>query len=148
MLINDNDRIDTYIIETLQNGYVSSGIGLLNSHTLHQYNESSNFNDMNMIVDNGGVNVDYLYLNISTGSESKNHNSVDYSNKIDKMSTKSYLRENIGLPDSVCRKRIYFEEHLIIYSLFVLFCKIKLYSFLLLFTSSLARSALYRLGCL
>ena len=37
-LMNDNDRIDTDIIETLQNGDVSSLIGLLNSHTLPQDN--------------------------------------------------------------------------------------------------------------
>ena len=32
--MNDNDRIDTYMNETLQNGNVSIGSALLNSHTL------------------------------------------------------------------------------------------------------------------
>ena len=33
-LMNDNTRNDTGMNATLQNGYLSSGIGLLNSHTL------------------------------------------------------------------------------------------------------------------
>ena len=32
--MNDNDTIDKYMNETLQNGDVTSGIGLLNRHTL------------------------------------------------------------------------------------------------------------------
>ena len=59
--MNDNDRIDTNMNETLQNGYVSSGIGLLNIHTLLQANESSNLNEISMSVDNGDVNGDFFY---------------------------------------------------------------------------------------
>ena len=42
--MDDNDRIDTDVNEILQNGNVSSVIGLLNRHTLPQYNESSKLN--------------------------------------------------------------------------------------------------------
>ena len=85
--MNNNDSNDTYMNETLQNGYVSSGIGLLNSHTLPQDNESSNLNDMNMSVDNGDANVDHCYINSYTGYESKNNSSIDYTKKIDKIYT-------------------------------------------------------------
>ena len=37
-LMKDNDRIDTYINDTLKNGDVSSVIGLLNIHNLPQAN--------------------------------------------------------------------------------------------------------------
>ena len=57
--MNDNDRNDTYMNDTLQNEYVSSGIGLLNITTLPQYIESSNLNDMNMNVDNGNIKEYY-----------------------------------------------------------------------------------------
>ena len=63
---NDNYSNDTYINDTLQNIDVSSGIGLLNGHTIPQDNESSNFNEMNMSVDNGDVNGAYCYINSST----------------------------------------------------------------------------------
>ena len=43
-LMNYNDRGDTDINANLQNVHVSSGIGLLNNHTLPQHNESSNLN--------------------------------------------------------------------------------------------------------
>ena len=43
-LMNDNDIIDKYINATPQNGDISSGIGLLNIHTLPQYNEPSKLN--------------------------------------------------------------------------------------------------------
>ena len=39
--MNDDDMIDTDMNDTLHNGYVSSAIGLINSHTLPQDNESS-----------------------------------------------------------------------------------------------------------
>ena len=82
-LMNYNDSKDTYMNDNLQNGDVSSGISYLNSHTLHQYNKSSNLNEMNMSVENSDVNVDYRYMNSSTGSESKNHNSIDCKKKRD-----------------------------------------------------------------
>ena len=84
-----------------QNGDVSSGIGLLKNHTFPQDIEPSNLNYMIMSVDNGDVNGDYCYRNSSTGSESKNHNSINYTNKIDEISTNRYLMENIELPDGV-----------------------------------------------
>ena len=74
--MNDNDRNDTYMDDHLQNGYVSSGIGLLNRHTLPQDNGSNKLNEMNMSAENGDVNGDvnddYCYINSSTGSESNN----------------------------------------------------------------------------
>ena len=69
---------DEYINANLHNGDVISGIGLLNSHTIPQDNESSNSNDMNISVENGDVVGDYCYMNSSNWSESKNHNSIDY----------------------------------------------------------------------
>ena len=80
--MNYNDRDDTDMNANLQNGDVSSGISLLNSHTLTQCNKSINLNDMNMSVENGDV----YGVNSSTGSESKNHNCIYYTNKSDKMS--------------------------------------------------------------
>ena len=65
----------------LHHGDVISEIGLLNSHTLPQYNKSSNSNYMNMSVGNVDVNGDYCYMNISTGYESKNRNSTVSTNK-------------------------------------------------------------------
>ena len=45
---------------------MSSVIGLINSHTLPKYNESSNFNDLNMGVENGDVNGGNYYMNSPT----------------------------------------------------------------------------------
>ena len=59
--------------DTLQNGDIGSGIGLLKSHTLPKDKESSKLNEMNIIFDNGDVNGDYCYMNSYTGSESNNH---------------------------------------------------------------------------
>ena len=56
---------DTDMNDNLQNGYMSSGIGLLNSHTLPQDNESSKLNKNNMSFENG----DYFYMNSFTGFE-------------------------------------------------------------------------------
>ena len=81
---------------TLHNGYVGSGNGLLNCHTLPQDNESSNLNYKNMNVVNGDINGDYCYSNGSTLSESKNHNSINYTKKRYGISTNRYLMENIG----------------------------------------------------
>ena len=69
--------------ENLYNGDEISGIVLLNIHLLPQANKSSKINEMNMSVDNGDVNGDYFYMNSSTGSVIKNHNSIDCTNKID-----------------------------------------------------------------
>ena len=70
-LMKDNDRTDTYMKVTLQNGDMSSGIGLLNIHTIPQANKASKLNEMNMGVDNGDVIGDYCYMNSSTGSVNK-----------------------------------------------------------------------------
>ena len=51
---------------------MSSRIGFLNSHTLPQYNESSNLNELKMGVENVDVNSSHCYMNSSTGSESNN----------------------------------------------------------------------------
>ena len=100
-LMNDNYRIDADINETLHHGDVSSGIGLLNSHNIPQDIESSKLDEMNMSFDNGGINGDYFYMNSSTGSESNHDNLIDYTKKIDEISTNGCLRENNGLPDGV-----------------------------------------------
>ena len=54
--------------ETLQNRDMISGVGLLNSHSIPQYNESSNLNEMNICVENIDVNGDYCYMISSTRS--------------------------------------------------------------------------------
>ena len=54
-----------------------------------------------MSVENGGANSDYCLMNSSTGSESRNHNSIDYTKKIDEISTKIYLMEKNGFPYGV-----------------------------------------------
>ena len=80
--------------DTLQNGDVSSGIGLLNSHNISQDNESSKLNKMNTSFDNGDVNGDYCYINSSTGYDIKNHNSIDCTNKRDKFLS-TYIKGKI-----------------------------------------------------
>ena len=44
-----------------------------------------------MSVYNGDVNGEYYYINCSAGSVIKNHNSVDYTKKIDETSTNRCL---------------------------------------------------------
>ena len=46
---------------------------------------------MNISVENGDVNVDYCYINTSTGSESKNHKYIDYTKKRDEIYNKKYI---------------------------------------------------------
>ena len=55
-LMNYNDRDDIDMNTNSQNVYVSSGIGLLNIHTLLRYNESSQLNEINIGVENVDVN--------------------------------------------------------------------------------------------
>ena len=69
--------------ENLHNGYVISGIGLLNKHNPPQDSESSKLNEINISVDNGDVNYDCCYMNSSTGYVINNHNIIDYKNKRD-----------------------------------------------------------------
>ena len=99
--MNNNDRIDLDMNETLQNGDVSSGIGLLKSQTTLQYEKFVKLNKMNMSVDNDNYNGGHFYMNSSTGYEPKNQNSIDYTKIRDEISTNIYLRENNGLPDGV-----------------------------------------------
>ena len=99
--MNYNDRNDTDVNSNLHHGDISSGIGLLDSHTLSQDNESINLNDMNMSVENGDVNGDHFYINSSTRYESNNHNSIGYTNKRDSISTYMYLMVINVLPDGV-----------------------------------------------
>ena len=54
-----------------------------------------------MSIYNGDVNGDYCYINSSTGSIIRNHNSIDYAKKREEISIKTYLRENNGFPDGV-----------------------------------------------
>ena len=49
-----------------------------------------------MSVENGDINDDYCYMSSSTGCVIKNHNYIDYTNKIYEISTNIYLRENNG----------------------------------------------------
>ena len=79
--MNNNNRDAMEMHANLQNGEVSNGIGLLNSHSPPQYNESRNLNEMNMGVENGYVNGVPCYININTESKSKNHNCIDYTKK-------------------------------------------------------------------
>ena len=76
---------------TLHNIDVSSGIVLLNIHTLPKDNESIHLNEMNISVENGGFNSYYCYTNSTTVSEPKNHNYIDYTNKIHEISINIYL---------------------------------------------------------
>ena len=73
------DDIDTH--DDLNNGDVSRGIGLLKSHTLPQFNESSYFNDMDWDVENLDVMGRNCFIDIRTLSKAKNKNSVDFTNK-------------------------------------------------------------------
>ena len=57
---------------------------------LTQYNESSKLNEMNMGVENGDVNSGHFYMNISTGSESNNCNSIVSKNKRGEISPKIF----------------------------------------------------------
>ena len=58
-------------------------------------------NYINASIDNFDVNGDYCYMKSSTVSVIINHISIDYTNKIDGISTNMYLMENNGLPYGV-----------------------------------------------
>ena len=47
------------------------------------------------------INGNYYYMNSSTGSESKNHNTIYYTKKRDEISNNIYLMENNGLLNGV-----------------------------------------------
>ena len=65
----------------LHNGDVSSRIGLINIHTISQFNEPSNLDEMNWGVENVDFSGGRFYINIHTLSEAKNHDSIYYTNK-------------------------------------------------------------------
>ena len=59
---------------------VSRGIGLINIHTTSQLNESSYFNNVNWVANNGDVSGGHFFMNIHTLYEVNNHNYI-YSTK-------------------------------------------------------------------
>ena len=65
-LMNYNYRDDMDMNANLQNVDGSSGIGLLNNHTLPPHNESSNLDETNIGVENGDVNGGHCYINSTT----------------------------------------------------------------------------------
>ena len=85
----------------LQNVYVSSWIGLINIHTLSQFNKSSNLTYMNWGFFNGDVSGGHCYSNIQTVSESNNHKSIYSTNKSDKSTHNRSEMENTVLQDGV-----------------------------------------------
>ena len=85
--MNDIDRNYTDMNDTLQNGDVIIIIVFLNNHTLSQDIQPRNLNDMDISVDKGCFNGDYFYMNSSTVSVIKNHNSIDYTKKMYEIST-------------------------------------------------------------
>ena len=86
--------------DKLQNGDVSSVIGLLNSHAIPQDDELINLIAIFISVHNGDVNVIYCYINDSTGSESKDRNSIVYIKNM-KFLPHIYLMKSNELPDGV-----------------------------------------------
>ena len=56
---------------------------------------------MNMSVYHSDFNGGYCYINGSNGSVIRNHNSIDYKNNVDDISTNKYWRGNNGLPGGV-----------------------------------------------
>ena len=95
-MINYNGWDDRDKNTNLHNGDVSSGIGLLNLHTLPQYKKSSNLNETNMAVENGDVNGGHCYINSPTGYYSNNHNFIDSTTKRDEISPNISEMENNG----------------------------------------------------
>ena len=85
----------------LQNDYVGSGIDLINSHALSQFNESSNLNEMNWDVLNVYVSDVHCYINSHTLYEANNHNSIDYTRKRDENSPNRSEMENSVLQDGI-----------------------------------------------
>ena len=83
--MNYNDRDDMDMNGNLQNGGMSRGIGRINNHTLPQYNESSNLNEMNWGVENGDISGVHCYMNSYTLSEAKNHKSIYSTKKSDEV---------------------------------------------------------------
>ena len=100
-LMNYNDRYDMEMNYNLHNVDVSSGIGLINSNTPPQFNESSNQDEMNWGVKNYNVSGGHCYTNSNTVSEAKNHNYIDSTNKSDENTLNRSEMENTGFQDGV-----------------------------------------------
>ena len=81
----------------LQNGEVSSGIGLINIQTISQLIESTKLNDMNWGVENCDVSGNNFYMNSHTIYEKKNHNYIYYTKKRDGNPPNLSAIENTGL---------------------------------------------------
>ena len=64
--MNYNDRYDMEMNYNLQNGDVSSGIGLTNRHTLPQCNKSIRLNEMNWGSKNSYFSGGPCYMNSHT----------------------------------------------------------------------------------
>ena len=95
--MNYNDRDNKGMNANLQNGYFSSGISLLNNHKQTQFNESTDLNEIIMGVENGDVNDGHCYINSPIISEAKYNNSIDSTNKRDKISPNRSKKENTVL---------------------------------------------------
>ena len=87
--------------DNLHNGDVSSEISLINIHTLSQFNESSNLNDMNWDVEDGDVSGGHSYMKIHTLSEANNHNYIYSTKKRYENDPILSEMENIRLQDGV-----------------------------------------------
>ena len=81
--MNYNDRDDMDMNDNLKDGDVSSGIGLINSHTIPQCNKYFNLNGMNWGFKNGDVSGGHYYMNNHTVPEAKNKKSIDSTKKSD-----------------------------------------------------------------
>ena len=62
---------------------MSSGIGLINSHTLSECNKSSYLNDMDGDVENVDASGGHCFMNNHTLYEANNNNSIYSTNKRD-----------------------------------------------------------------
>ena len=71
------------------------------AHSPPQYNKSSKLNEMDMGVQNCGVNGGLCYMNSSNGCESRNLNSICLTNKIYEIAPNISKMENNGLQDGV-----------------------------------------------
>ena len=71
---------------------MSSGLVLLNIHTLPKSSESSKLNEINMSVDNADFNGTCFYMNSSFVCYIMNHNSIGYIKGGNEISTNRYSR--------------------------------------------------------
>ena len=81
----------------VQNGYMSSRISVINSHTLLQCKKPSNLNYINWGFKNGNVSGGHFYMNSHNVYEANNHKSVDSTKKSDENNHNRSEMENNGL---------------------------------------------------